>query len=99
MAALSRAAIGSECRFAAGMHAARASASSLALARSRDAVIGLDNARHQFMADHIFMGECDMADVFNPCKQLDRFRQSGRLAGWQVDLAWVARDDHAAVLA
>jgi hypothetical protein len=52
------------------MYAVPALASSLSLARGGPAIIGLDDSRHQFVADHVLMSECDMADTLDACEQL-----------------------------
>src|SRR5262245_37272232 len=80
------------------MSAASAPDSSLALAYRRPSIIGFHDARDQFVADHVFMGKCDMADTFDACEQPDRLLKTGSLTMRQVDLAGIAGDNHAAVL-
>src|SRR5262249_56599928 len=88
-AAVSTAAIAPGSRCAAGMYAAPTLASSLCLACRRPAVIGLDDARHQFVADHVFMGERDVAHPFDAGEELHRLGKSRGLAVRQVDLAGI----------
>src|SRR5436190_3168224 len=68
-------------------------------ARGIGLVVGRDDPRHQLMADHVRGAECRVADPLDIFQELRRFREAGHLSGRQVDLARIAGDDHAAVLA
>src|SRR4029078_9928758 len=84
-------------RCAAVTRAVPVASSSFSLARGDAAIVSLDDAGHEFVADDILMCERYMTDAFNAFQQFDGFRKAGSLAVRQVDLAWISRDDHAAV--
>src|SRR3954462_1371432 len=68
-----------------------------ALARLRP-IIGIDNARHELVADHILRSEGDMSDALHAFQQACGFCETGSLAERQVDLTWIAGHYHPAVL-
>lgn len=63
------------------------------------AVIGLDNARHKLVADHVLRGEVVEADPLDPVKDALGIRGLEVCPARQVDLRPVAGDDHAAAAA
>src|SRR4029078_4735897 len=85
-------------RCAAVTRAVPVASSSFSLARGDAAIVSLDDAGHEFVADDILMCERYMTDGFNAFQQFDGFRKAGSLAVRQVDLAWISRDEHAAVV-
>src|SRR3954451_13598946 len=70
----------------------------LALARSLS-VVGVHDARHQFVAHDVIDRERHMADAFDIAEQPHGLGKTRGLAAWQIGLARIAGHDHAAVLA
>src|SRR4051794_9520998 len=62
-------------------------------------VVGLDDARDQFVPYDIVLGECHVANALDIRKQPDCLRESWDLSRRQIGLARIAGHDHAAVLA
>ncbi len=62
-------------------------------------VVGFDDARDEFVADHVGGGKADMADAFDAMQEPYRVGEPGGLAGRQIDLARIAGHYHPAVLA
>src|SRR5229473_7400292 len=67
--------------------------------RARGVVIGSHDLCHQLVSYDVLVGEYDAADAIDVRKQANRLGKAGGLATRQVDLAGIAGDDHAAVLA
>src|ERR1700740_2768460 len=42
----------------------------------RQSFVGRDDARHQFVADHVLGSKPDLGDAFDPVEQLCRFREA-----------------------
>src|SRR5262245_17248133 len=85
------------CRCVAATSAAPTESSSFTLARGDAAIVGLDDACHELVTDDVLMCERHMADSLDAVQQFDGLCEARRLAMRQIDLAWIARDDHAAV--
>src|SRR5229473_4485023 len=67
--------------------------------RACSVVIGSHDLCHQLVAYDVLVGEYHAADAVDVRKQANRLGKAGGLATRQVDLAGIAGDDHAAVLA
>src|SRR5882762_2605133 len=67
--------------------------------RARSVVIGGHDLCHQLVAYDVLVGEYNAADAVDVRKQANRLGKARGLAARQVDLAGIAGDDHAAVLA
>src|SRR5262249_1986151 len=86
-------------RGVAATSAAPAALSSFALARGKTAGVGLDDTCDELVADDVLMCERHVADSLDAVQQFDGLCKARCLAVRQVNLAWIARDDHAAVFA
>src|SRR5262249_16276160 len=56
------------------------------------ALIGIDDALHQVMADDVLFGEMREPDPLHAFQNVERVHQTALLGVWQVDLRDVARD-------
>jgi len=65
----------------------------------RRLVVGVDNACHEFVPDDVLGGVDDVANSLDVSQEPRCFREARGLSGREVDLARIAGDDHAAVLA
>ena len=63
------------------------------------ALVGGDDAAHEVVADHVHVAEGDAADALDAVEDVDRLHEARPLPRRQVDLAGIAGDDHARVLA
>src|SRR5262245_21446820 len=57
-------------------------------------IVGLDDAGHEIATHDVAGTKPDRLDPLDAAQQLDGLVQARLLAGRQVDLAWVAGDDH-----
>src|SRR5262245_9223540 len=65
----------------------------------RRLVVGVDNACHELVPDDVLGGVDDVTNSLDVSEESRRFREARGLSGRQIDLARIAGDDHAAVLA
>ena len=67
--------------------------------RGAGRVISGDNARHEFVADDVFARKRHVRDAFDIGQKAHRLGETRCLSRRQIDLARIAGDDHAAILA
>src|SRR5262245_5950434 len=73
--------------------------SAIALTPEGSGFVGIDDLAHQFAANHVGAGKCDMVDLLDALEELDRLKQARIFARRKIDLRRIAGYDHLAFLA